>query len=234
MSTTTVFQAQNLPVGGTLNAIGPVTVSMKYPPKMTAKGTMMLNAELSDGSGSIGITLWEPASKLAIADGGVYTFEGLMKREEYQGKPKLSSTSLRIAGQGGNPTAASVGQQASQGGSQAAQGAAPGIAPKDMQIMRQNALSHATALVVAVGVKDIFHAQEDVLELARRFAKYSATGSTEALPSKDELAAQRAAKAKTEAEAAAKALQDAADAAVAAAAAAPENPNNFPDDEPTW
>ena len=50
---------------------------------------------------------------------------------------------------------------------------------KDAMIIRQNALAHATALVVATGVADVWNAQSLVLKLAEGFAKYSATGEIE-------------------------------------------------------
>lgn len=48
-----------------------------------------------------------------------------------------------------------------------------------LAIIRQNALAHATALVVATGVADVWKAQSLVLKLAEGFAKYSATGEIE-------------------------------------------------------
>lgn len=50
---------------------------------------------------------------------------------------------------------------------------------RDLVIVRQNALAHATALVVATGVADVWKAQSLVLKLAEGFAKYSATGEIE-------------------------------------------------------
>jgi len=50
---------------------------------------------------------------------------------------------------------------------------------RDLVIVRQNALAHATALVVATGVADVWQAQSLVLKLAGGFAKYSATGEIE-------------------------------------------------------
>jgi len=56
------------------------------------------------------------------------------------------------------------------------------IAPsggRELTIMRQNALAHATALVVASGVSDVWASQSLVLRLAEAFTKYSATGDIE-------------------------------------------------------
>lgn len=50
---------------------------------------------------------------------------------------------------------------------------------RDLIIVRQNALAHATALVVASGVSDVWSAQSVVLRLAEGFTKYSATGEIE-------------------------------------------------------
>lgn len=47
---------------------------------------------------------------------------------------------------------------------------------RDLIIVRQNALAHATALVVASGVHDVWKAQDLVLRLAVDFTRYSATG----------------------------------------------------------
>lgn len=44
------------------------------------------------------------------------------------------------------------------------------------QIMRQNALAHATALVIATGVSDVWEAQDLVMRLAVVFSNFSATG----------------------------------------------------------
>ena len=61
-------------------------------------------------------------------------------------------------------------------------GSASGSATnRDLTIIRQNALAHATALVVASGVKgDLYDAQDLVIDLAKKFAKYSETGEAEA------------------------------------------------------
>lgn len=50
---------------------------------------------------------------------------------------------------------------------------------RDLIIVRQNALAHATALVVASGVSDVWASQSLVLRLAEGFTKYSATGEIE-------------------------------------------------------
>ena len=50
---------------------------------------------------------------------------------------------------------------------------------RDLIIVRQNALAHATALVVASGVSDVWSSQSLVLRLAEGFTKYSATGEIE-------------------------------------------------------
>lgn len=225
----TVFQIINLPVNGSCSGVGPVTISKLFKPGVTKNNKIKVSGKFKDGSGEIEFTLWEPASKnCVLQEGQVYTFGGTFKRGEYNNSPQVTSDDATIAGQGGTPASAPASQQSAQ---QVQGGAANSITPKDMQIMRQNALTHATALVVACGVKDIFMAQEDVLELARRFTKYSATGSTEPLPSKDEIAKAKAEKIKAEAEAAAKAAQQAAAAAAAAAAQSGENPNDFSEEE---
>jgi hypothetical protein len=54
-----------------------------------------------------------------------------------------------------------------------------GTAPpngRESIIVRQNALAHATALVIATGVKDVWNAKDVVIELAKHFTSYSLTG----------------------------------------------------------
>ena len=113
---TNIFQAVNLPVGGQTISLGPVTVSAKYPPKATAKGTMMRNIRVTDASGQIDITLFGDSANLPIVDGMVTTFKGPMKRVEYNGAPKLQADKgITIDGAGapaGQPAAAGSPQQA--------------------------------------------------------------------------------------------------------------------------
>jgi hypothetical protein len=120
-----VFQAVNLPVGGQTIALGPVTISAKYPPKPTSKGTMMRNIRVSDASGQIDITLFGESADLPIVDGMVTTFKGPMKRSEYNGTPKLQADKgITIDGAGGAQQAAqaSGGQSSSQSSNKPALG----------------------------------------------------------------------------------------------------------------
>ena len=81
------------------------------------------------------------------------------------GKYKNIKGGINVVSQGGG---------ASSGGGTPAVGGSVG--GRELTIIRQNALSHATALVVATGVSDVWGAQGLVLRLAEIFAKYSATG----------------------------------------------------------
>jgi hypothetical protein len=55
-------------------------------------------------------------------------------------------------------------------------GSSSTISATQLSTIRQNALRHATALVVATGVKDVWSAKDVVIELAKHFASFSATG----------------------------------------------------------
>jgi hypothetical protein len=164
---TNVFNALNLPIGGSTIGLGPVTVEAKYPPKATSRGTMMRNIRVTDASGSIDVTLFGDAAGLPIQDGMTVTFKGPMKRGDYNGNPKLQCDK-GITIDGSSPVPVSGAYNAPVSGS-----------TKDQQIMRQNALAHATAIVCAKGIgNSIWDAQRSVLELAEVFAKYSETGDT--------------------------------------------------------
>jgi hypothetical protein len=90
---TNVFQATSLPLNGSTIALGPVTISAKYPPKATSRGTMMRNIKATDNSGSIDITLFGAAANLPWVDGSTVTIKGALKRGEYNGNPKLQGES---------------------------------------------------------------------------------------------------------------------------------------------
>lgn len=71
----------------------------------------------------------------------------------------------------------SVSKVSSGSAPQASSGGGGSATSRDLTIIRQNALAHATALVVASGVKgDLYDAQDLVIDLAKKFAEYSATG----------------------------------------------------------
>ena len=71
--------------------------------------------------------------------------------------------------------AVNVVSRGGSGGVAQSGGASP-TGNRELVIVRQNALAHATALVVAAGVDDAWKAQDLVLRLAVDFARYSATG----------------------------------------------------------
>jgi hypothetical protein len=120
---TNVFQAINLPIGGQTISLGPVTVSAKYPPKATSKGTMMRSIRVTDASGQIDITLFGDSANLPIVDGMVTTFKGALKRGEYNGSPKLQADK-GITIDGAN---APAGQSAPAGATQQAYSAKPAL-----------------------------------------------------------------------------------------------------------
>lgn len=77
----------------------------------------------------------------------------------------------------------SVSKSASGAAPVASSGGGGSATSRDLTIIRQNALAHATALVVASGVKgDLYDAQDLVIDLAKKFAEYSATGKSEESP----------------------------------------------------
>ena len=163
--------------------LGPCTISAKWPAKMAKNNKLYRNVEASDGTGSIKITLWGDAANLPFYDGMTASIRGSLKRGDYNGTPQLSGEqglSLEPAA-GGQPSLPMQGAapQGAPAGQQAPSGGATNYYSKDQQIMRQNALTHATALVVAQGVSgSVFDAQRTVLELAVFYAKFSETGDT--------------------------------------------------------
>lgn len=82
------------------------------------------------------------------------------------GKYKNIKGGINVVSQGGGT--ASSGSSATAGGGS--------VGGREIIIVRQNALAHATALVVATGISDVWDAQSLILRLAEVFAKYSATG----------------------------------------------------------
>lgn len=79
------------------------------------------------------------------------------------GKYKNIKGAVNVTGRGGSASANQSGGASTAGS-------------RDLIIVRQNALAHATAIVVAAGVNDAWAAQDLVLRLAVDFARYSATG----------------------------------------------------------
>jgi hypothetical protein len=167
----TVFQAISTPVGGQVMSLENVKVQAKWPAKALANGKMMRNVTLSDSSGQIAVSLWGAAASLPIQDGQTITIQGPLKRGDYKGTPQLSGEN-GLAVVGGDPS--QVAQAAPASHSDTA-----GVTAKDSTIIRQNSLTHATALVTSMGVGgDVFSAQSLVLQLAKVYAHYSETGET--------------------------------------------------------
>lgn len=107
-------------IGSQVYGLGPGRISARYPAKPVGeKQTLMRNITFTDDSGSIDITLWAEAAQLPIYDGQVGTFTGPMKREDYQGKPKLSARAGLSFAADGNASAqqATGGSQSNAGGS---------------------------------------------------------------------------------------------------------------------
>lgn len=122
---TNVFQAQNLPIGGTTIAFGPVTISAKYPAKPTKNGNVMRTIKATDSSGAIDITLFGDAANLPFVDGATCVIKGPLKRGEYNGTAKLQADK-GISIDGSDAPAA-----ASQGHSGAPQQSFGGKSPLD-------------------------------------------------------------------------------------------------------
>lgn len=164
---------------GKAMGLGPVEVTAAYPADTTPRGKQKRNLMIKDGSGNTRLTLWGAAAGLPIDKGQTITLKGQVACNEYNGNITLQAEHVTLAdgGEGGAPASAPATASHSHAG-------AP--SNKDQQIMRQNALAHATALVVASGVSDVFSAQDLVLDLAQRFAEYSETGSIRKEPEADE------------------------------------------------
>jgi hypothetical protein len=64
----------------------------------------------------------------------------------------------------------------------ASSGGSTGSSNRDLTIIRQNSLAHATALVVASGVSDVYNAKDLVIDLAQSFAAYSEKGAVPEAP----------------------------------------------------
>lgn len=171
---------------GSAIQLGPVTVTKAYPRKPGDKNRFVL---IEDSSGKGALKIWGAAANTELAEGQVITLVGTgpkggVKTSEWQGKTSIDANDCRLElGSGGSqqPAQASVehvGYDAPRQQSQAAHASSGAMqaTPKDMQIIRQNALTHATNLIVAAGVSNAFADQTSVLRLAERYAHYSATG----------------------------------------------------------
>lgn len=172
-----IFQAIQLPLGGTVMSLENCTVQAKYPAKMAKNNKPFRNIMLSDSSGSIAVSLWGPAAELGLYDGSVVTLRGTFKRAEYNGAPQLSGENgISIEGGAAQPSlpvagGASPTQSAPSGGSYHQP------SDKDASICRQSSLTRATELVIAAGgVKDVFTAQQLILDLAKVYTHFALTG----------------------------------------------------------
>jgi len=121
----TIFNAQNLPINGTLDSLGPVNIDSIGETKKSKNNKSFRSVKVSDGSGSISIMMWEPSCFLALAPGQSVVFSGTMKREEYPpGTAKLRSESgITMAAGGGavsSPQTSSTGGGTPQGGAPSA------------------------------------------------------------------------------------------------------------------
>lgn len=171
-----VQQALQTPIGSQVFGLGPVTVTAKWGAKQVGNfNKWMRNVTVTDGSGSVEITLWGAAAQLPIQNGQVGTFTGALKRGEYQGNPKLEGENgISFAADGNAPVQQHpAGNQSHGGGSSQTQG----VSAKDQQIMRQNGLQHASRLVAAICPgQDIYTAANLTIEIADQFARFSETG----------------------------------------------------------
>ena len=155
----TVHQVINAPLSTESSSLGPVTIGKVYPAKVSAKGTPYTNFEVSDDSGRSAMTIWGECSQLS--EGAVVTFKGKITPNEYNGKRSISAKNVTI--EGGAVSGASGGVSSASGNLEAV-------------IVRQNALAHATRLVVASGVTDIYTDSDTVIDIAKKFTQYSLTG----------------------------------------------------------
>ena len=163
-----IHQIINAPLKTEASSLGPVTIGKVYPAKATAKGNSYTNFAVSDQTGEAAMTVWGECPNLQ--EGSTVTFKGKIFPNEYQGKRSISAQNVTV--EGGAVSSPSTGVSAAPGG-------------REATIVRQNALSHATALVVAVGVTDVYSDVETVIALAKRFTHFSLTGESE--PQSDEV-----------------------------------------------
>lgn len=155
----TVHQVITSPINTESSSLGPVTIGRVYPTKTTAKGTPYTRFEVSDDSGKSPMTVWNTCP--ALIEGSIVTFKGKITPNEHEGKRSISANNVTLDG-------AAV--SSPSGGGQAASGS------REAVIVRQNALAHATRLVVASGVTDIYADSDTVIDLAKKFTHYSLTG----------------------------------------------------------
>ena len=160
--------------------LGPVTVTKTYDRKPGDKNRFVL---IRDESGQGALKIWGAAANTPLQENQVITLigtapKGGLKTSVYNDKTSIDANDCRLQIAGQESSQASPDVQPVQYVRAAAPPRATGtsLPSKDDQIMRQNALAHATALVIASGVKNPYSDQTLVLQLAERYAHYSATG----------------------------------------------------------
>lgn len=148
---------------------------------------------VKDGTGDTALKIWGPASNTAFSQGMVISIvasgarSSINAEADQQGREffNVNDCDVTIISEGNPAQAAQPQRQAGgfqrgnfqRGGAARAPQDNTGTTPKDGQIIRQNALSHATAIVVAKGVNGTTdQAQAEIIRLAKVFAHYSQTG----------------------------------------------------------
>jgi hypothetical protein len=155
----TVHQVINAPLNTESSSLGPVTIGRVYPTKTSSKATPYTNFEVSDDSGKAAMTIWGVCPQLS--EGAVVTFKGKITPNEYQGKRSISANDVSL--EAGAVSGASGGVSSAPNNREAV-------------IVRQNALAHATRLVVASGVTDVYTDSDTVIDIAKKFTQFSLTG----------------------------------------------------------
>lgn len=166
--------------------LGPLEITGSFE-KRNPKAPAFLKVKDQAG-GETALKIWGPAGNSQFSQGQVITVipDGpkaeIRADKDQQGRDFLNVNNCRISF-GGAPVASSPGghpasTQLAAAGGQSARPPSAGsfISTKDEQIIRQNSLAHATALVVAGGVDDPKAAARLVLDIAPWFAAYSLTG----------------------------------------------------------
>ncbi|MCB1131298.1 MAG: hypothetical protein KDN05_09220 [Verrucomicrobiae bacterium] len=156
--------------------LGPVEITGVFE-KRNPKAPAFL--KVKDQSGETALKVWGVAGNNQFAQGQVITItpDGpkaeIRADKDTQGRDFLNVNNCRMVF-GGSAPSASSGVASTQQAPRQAVGSFS--SNKDEQIVRQNSLAHATALVVAGGVGDPKAAARLVLDIAPWFAAYSLTG----------------------------------------------------------
>lgn len=159
--------------------LGPLEITGSFE-KRNPKAPAFLKVKDQAG-GETALKIWGPAGNSQFSQGQVITVipDGpkaeIRADKDQQGRDFLNVNNCRISF-GGAPVASTQPAHAGNQAQPRQQPAGSFTSAKDEQIVRQNSLAHATALVVAGGVNDPKAAARLVLDIAPWFAAYSLTG----------------------------------------------------------